>query len=155
MLQLLWLCGQFSFFNLWAQVFSFLGNEYSHFSTWSDKEAAQDVGERLTLRLVCKQFDALRLQHLKRLSLRSDTCDHALSNLLALLQRSKVCLSIFEANCGDSVLDEVLGALAALLMPLTVIDITGFKQCSLAMLSACRSLQHCCLTSDSCSCWTL
>ena len=133
---------------LWSYIFAFLKDaEGPHFDTWCTG-VEQELQQLLSLRLICKRFEGLYVQQVRRLSILGYFPVHALPGLLTWMRRSKVLLNTFEASCESHLVDAVLGACAALEMPLSHVHICDIAGPSLELLSAFQGLQSCTLHSE-------
>ena len=133
---------------LWSYIFAFLKDaEGPRFNIWLIGDE-QELQRLLSLRLICKRFEGLYVQQVQRLSVAQEFPVYALPGLLAWMRRSKISLSTFEASCESDLVDAILGACAALEMPLIHVHICNLAGPSLQLLSAFQGLQSCTLCSD-------
>ena len=130
---------------LWAHIFALLGTVAAMEATHITRRLNTYLRQMLTVRLVCKTFDAIHATHLNMLALPDHISLSQLPCLLAWLRHSKPPLQILVVKTSNPAVETVLASLLCLNMPLRIIDMSLIHQdnnCIIQLMSAFSNLKN-------------
>ena len=136
---------------LWAKVFAYV--EPRPWVTGPVEDSTAQLLQRVQtevhqLKLVCKQFREVYARHsglVQALYLRNDVPVGSLSSLLVWLQQNKRSLQTFRSECGNLLVEAVLGALVSPDSTLKFVSVGDATPASLSSLAVFTSLEKCAL----------